>query len=315
MIFAFRDTNRLWLGGRAPSEGVSAETIATPLYPPLERSNKEQESECTSLQQPRYTGTIVFTELRWPKLPRKSILAPSTIWQATSAIRSRLERRRASNLGCTTSDGTQRSKWVILQTPRQLRRDAIALEDPPNHQVKKAWAWDKWRRLQSKQSEWKLKIPQKGQPNSSAPPEMMPTLQTATGNSEKVESPEGQKISHFTRFKCRPKAGPSWENNVNEVVSEDRGPIKVLSSRYHNDAYCTGWRLQSYYVCLLRIESKRYEWSRTLHFVTFHQSKILIIQHGGSLFMKLLTAICGGMDRNGWDLSNQCGPIGHYTRY
>ena len=29
-----------------------------------ERSNKEQESECTSLQQPRYAGSIVPTESR-----------------------------------------------------------------------------------------------------------------------------------------------------------------------------------------------------------------------------------------------------------
>ena len=69
----------------------------------------------------------------------------------------------------------------------------------------------------------------------------MPTRRTATGNSGKVESPEGQEISHFARFKCRPKADPSSENDVNKVVREDHGPIKVTSSRYDNERQTLLW--------------------------------------------------------------------------
>jgi len=100
-------------------------------------------------------------------------------------IQSRLAWRRGRN-SCTWS------KWIILQSPSRV------------------WAW---RRLRSKHSVLESKLPQRGQPSSSTPlrsvmPLVMPTLwATTAGNSRRVESPEGQKTSHFARYKCRPKAG------------------------------------------------------------------------------------------------------------
>ena len=74
---------------------------------------------------------------------------------------------------------------MILQTPTQIRKDAAPLKDPPNHQVRKyepeTSGEDFGQNIQYRSQRW--------QPNSSTPPEMMPTLRTATGNSGKVESP------------------------------------------------------------------------------------------------------------------------------
>ena len=93
----------------------------------------------------------------------------------------------------------------------QLHKDAFTLEDPPNHQVEYEPETNGEDVGQNNQN--RSLNSQMGQLNSLTPPEMIPTLRTATGNSRKIESPEGQKILHFARFKCRPKASLSRENN------------------------------------------------------------------------------------------------------
>ena len=78
--------------------------------------------------------------------------------------------------------------------------DAILLEDLPNQQAEyesETSGEDFGQKIQRRSLNYT-----RVQPNDSTFPEMIPTQQTATGNSEKVESPKGQKTLHFARFKC-----------------------------------------------------------------------------------------------------------------
>ena len=57
----------------------------------------------------------------------------------------------------------------------------------------------------------------------------------SSGNSEKLWSPEGQKISHLERLRWRPKPGPI---DINLSIKETMAvlfPMKVPSSKYHTE--------------------------------------------------------------------------------
>ena len=90
---------------------------------------------------------------------------------------------------------------------------------------------------------------QDGEPNRSTPPSEMDNRHISGGNSGNDWSPEGQKISHLGRFRWRPKVGPNcWNLSMRETIDE-RGPMKVPSSKYQTEnrspSICPTWSNRS----------------------------------------------------------------------